>query len=92
MTGGEVAVTGRSSGPAQLHGGDHGDDTIATLDAPGSGCTGLSGASRPPPGRQASAFALIVSNSACVIAPLSRSCLAVSISAAGPPLPATFLT
>ena len=34
----------------------------------------------------ASAFCLIASNSACVIAPLSRSCFAFSISAAAPPL------
>ncbi len=40
----------------------------------------------------ASAFALRVSNSACVIAPLSRSCLAFSISAVGPPDPAAAFT
>jgi hypothetical protein len=40
----------------------------------------------------ASALVLSASNSAWVIAPLSSSCLALSISAAAPPLPATDLT
>ena len=42
----------------------------------------------PPSGRAvryASAFCLSASNSACVIAPESRSCFALSISAAAPP-------
>lgn len=34
------------------------------------------------------ALALIAPNSSCVIVPLSRSCLAFSISLAGPPVPA----
>ena len=40
----------------------------------------------------ASAFALMASNSACVIAPESRRPFAFSISAAAPPLPATLRT